>query len=110
LALLTKNGFKTDEAVTALKGGISELMAPSKEAKEHMDRLGISWKGLIPTLQTIADKRIPAEMFFRALVPDIRAANGLAPSRRFPVWTHFLQWKEDIRPAVPSLTAPCPRT
>lgn len=76
IAALTKAGIKTPQAATALKGAITAMSAPAPEAKKHFDALGISWKGLLPTLEAIADKGLSVEKM-RFLIPDSEARTGV---------------------------------
>jgi len=72
IASMTKAGIKTPIAVNALRGAINALSAPTKEAKEKMDALGITWQGLIPTLEAIAEQGLAVDQM-RELIPDVEA-------------------------------------
>jgi len=76
LASLTKAGMKTPIAITALRGAINALAAPADTAKEEFDRLGITWQGLIPTLDAIREKNLSIDQM-RALIPDVEARTGV---------------------------------
>ena len=76
IATMTKAGIKTPRAITALKGAISALSAPSVEAKKAMDSLGISWQGLIPTLRQLKKYSNDPEML-RKLIPDVEARTAV---------------------------------
>lgn len=80
MAGLTLGGLSTDEATTALRGALSALIKPSKEAGETLQALGIPYgvmqirqKGLAYTLQQLnkAQKTHP-ELIAKA-IPNIRA-------------------------------------
>ena len=76
IATMTKAGIKTPEAVTALKGAIRALVMPTAQAKKVMDQLGITWKGLIPTLKELQKYTKDPEILSR-IIPDIQARTGL---------------------------------
>ncbi len=76
IATMTKAGIKTPEAVTALKGAIRALVMPTAQAKKQMDALGITWKGLIPTLKELQKYTNDPEILSR-IIPDIQARTGL---------------------------------
>ena len=63
--------------MTALKGAITALTAPTPEAKKQFEQLGITWQGLVPTLQQIRDKSLAIDQL-RMLIPDIEARSGVA--------------------------------
>lgn len=63
VAVLTKGGLKTPEAVTALKGALSSVLKPSKEATDLAESLGIEFNtaaikamGFAPWLADVAAK------------------------------------------------------
>ncbi len=76
IATMTKAGIKTPRAVTALKGALNSLAAPTVEAKKKMDALGITWKGFIPTLEAIKEKGLSIDQM-RMLIPDVEARTGV---------------------------------
>lgn len=76
IAALTKAGIRTPQAMTSLKGAINALVAPTPEAKKHFDALGITWKGLIPTLDALRQKSLSIEQM-RLLIPDVEARTGV---------------------------------
>jgi len=76
MATLTKGGFPVAIAATSIRAGLTKLAAPTKEARAEMDRLGITWNGLIPTMQAIADAQLDLEGM-QKVIPDIRAARGV---------------------------------
>jgi len=43
MAILTKNGIKTSEAVTGLKGAYSNILKPSKQASDLAESLGLNF-------------------------------------------------------------------
>lgn len=76
LAELTKAGIKTPIAATALRGAINAMAAPTAAAKKQFDELGITWNGLIPTLEQIATKNLSIDQM-RLLIPDVEARTGV---------------------------------
>jgi TP901 family phage tail tape measure protein len=76
IASLTKAGIRTPQATTALKGALNALAAPTAEAKKQFDALGITWNGLIPTLEQIAEKNLSIDQM-RLLIPDVEARTGV---------------------------------
>lgn len=76
IATLTKAGIKTPQAATALRGAILAMAAPAPEAKKKFQELGITWKGLLPTLEAIAKKGLSIDQM-RELIPDQEAAKGI---------------------------------
>lgn len=76
IAALTQAGIKTPKAATALKGAINAMAAPAPEAKKKFDALGITWQGLIPTLEQIAKKNLSLDQM-RLLIPDTEARTGV---------------------------------
>ncbi|MGD8388655.1 MAG: phage tail tape measure protein [Desulfobacteraceae bacterium] len=76
IAEMTKAGIRTPQAATALKGAINAMSAPAPEAKKVFDELGITWKGLIPTLEQIAKKSLTIDQM-RMLIPDVEARTGV---------------------------------
>lgn len=80
MSALTLGGLKTDEATTALRGALSSLIKPSKEAEETLQSLGVPYgmmqirqKGLRYTLEKLneAQKKHP-ELMAQA-IPNIKA-------------------------------------
>ncbi len=76
IATLTKAGIKTPQAATALRGAILAMAAPTPEAKKKFEELGITWEGLLPTLEAIANKGLSIDQM-RLLIPDQEAAKGV---------------------------------
>lgn len=76
IAQLTKNGVPAAEAMTAVKGGITALVAPAPEAKKRFDELGISTGDFIKTLSEL-DRIKPSIALMRELVPDTEARTAI---------------------------------
>ncbi len=76
VAALTKAGIRTPQAMTSLKGAINALAAPAPEAKKQFEALGITWQGLIPTLEQIRSKGLEIDQL-RLLIPDVEARTGV---------------------------------
>ncbi len=76
LAVLTKNGVQTPQAITAINGAIVQLAAPTKEAKEKLHALGIEWTSLGDTIRQISEKNLSLDAV-RSIVPDIEGARGV---------------------------------
>lgn len=76
IAALTKAGIKTPQAATALKGAIRAMAAPAPEAKKVFDDLGITWEGLLPTLDQIRQKGLSIDQM-RMLIPDVEASTAI---------------------------------
>lgn len=76
IAAMTLVGIKTPKAATALTGAIRAMAAPAPEAKKKFDELGITWDGLIPTLEQIAEKSLSIDQM-RLLIPDVEASTGV---------------------------------
>jgi TP901 family phage tail tape measure protein len=76
IAAMTKAGIQTPKAVTALKGALNALSAPAPEAKKRLEELGITWQGLIPTLEALGEKALSVDQM-RMLIPDIEARTGV---------------------------------
>lgn len=76
VAALTKAGIKTPQAATAIKGAIRAMAAPAPEAKKEFDALGLSWQGLLPTLEAIREKGLSIDQM-RMLIPDVEASTAV---------------------------------
>ena len=76
IAAMTKAGLKTPEASTALKGAIIAMSTPTADAKKQFDALGITWQGLLPTLEQIREKNLSIDQM-RKLIPDVQARTGV---------------------------------
>ena len=76
IAAMTKAGIHTPQAATALKGAINAMAAPTPEAKKQFEALGITWQGLVPTLDAIRQKGLSLEQL-RILIPDVEARTAV---------------------------------
>ena len=76
IARMTIAGIRTPQAVTALKGAINALAAPTPDAQKKMDELGITWKGLTATLEDIASRKLGLDAM-RQLIPDVEARTAV---------------------------------
>jgi len=100
IATLTKAGIRTPQAMTALKGAINAMAAPTPEAKKKFDALGITWQGLIPTLDAIRKKGLSIAQM-RLLIPDVEARTGvLALTQNFDVLVKTLDEMADASGAM----------
>jgi len=100
IATMTKAGIRTPQAMTALKGAINAMAAPTPEAKKKFDELGITWKGLIPTLDAIRKKGLNIAQM-RLLIPDVEARTGvLALTQNFDVLVKTLDEMHDASGAM----------
>lgn len=100
IATMTKAGIRTPQAMTGLKGAINALAAPTPEAKKQFDALGITWEGLIPTLDAIRKKGLDIAQM-RLLIPDVEARTGvLALTQNFDVLTNTLGEMQDASGAM----------
>ncbi len=86
LAVLTRAGIKTDNAITSVNSIIATFLKPSDEAKEIAAQLGfqlstttIQAEGLAGVFQRIA--KLPPETLAR-LFPESRALKGILPALR----------------------------
>ena len=76
IAALTKAGIRTPQAGTAIQGAIMAMAAPAPEAREKFQELGITWQGLLPTLEAIRQRGLSIAQM-RMLIPDIEASKGI---------------------------------
>jgi len=76
LATMTKGGFDAATAVTAMRAGLVKLAAPTGESADAMKKLGIEWKGWIPTLKQIKDKGLDLKGM-REIIPDERSSKAV---------------------------------
>lgn len=76
VATMTKAGIHTPQAMTSLKGAINALAAPTQRAKGQFQALGITWEGLIPTLDKIREKNLSIDQM-RLLIPNVEARTGV---------------------------------
>jgi len=86
LATMTRNGVRTENAVTALNAILSTFMKPSKEAADLARRLGfemsaatLKTEGLAGVFQRIASLN-PNQI--AQLFPNVRAIRGVMPALR----------------------------
>lgn len=80
MASLTLGGLATDEATTALRGTLSALIKPTKEASDVMSQLGIPYgvtairaKGLRYTLEKLNEAQKKNPDLMSKAIPNIRA-------------------------------------
>ena len=78
-ATLTKGGLATDEAVTALRGAMSALLSPQKDAQLVIQELGVDISstrieadGFAAVLLDLADAVGDDQKKLRAIFPDLR--------------------------------------
>ena len=83
-AILTTGGIKASEAQTALKAMISNILKPTKDAKDVSERLGIQFdigalqaKGLSGMLKNVADKAGDNKQALADLFGSVEAANAI---------------------------------
>lgn len=86
LALLTRNGIKTEQAITAVVAILSTFLKPSAEAaalaKEfgiEMDAAALRSEGLMGIMQKI--QSLPPDLLAR-LFPNVEALKGVLPALR----------------------------
>lgn len=86
LAVLTRNGISTEEAVTSLNAIVSTFLKPTDEAQQLAQQLGftlsaatIQAEGLEGVFEEIAS--LPPEAIAR-LFPNVRALKGALPALR----------------------------
>lgn len=86
VAVLTRIGLDSAEAVTALRGAMGMLLRPSQQAEEYLARAGTSVaelrrkvrdEGLLETLQALAQAFKDDETAMATLFPNIRALTGV---------------------------------
>jgi len=80
IATMTKAGIRTPQAATALKSAIVGLSSPAPEAKKRFDELGITWKGLVPTIEAISKALSTGKLSkegLRMLIPDVEARTAV---------------------------------
>jgi TP901 family phage tail tape measure protein len=83
IAVTTGKGINTSTAVDGLKGAITNLLAPSEQARKELDRLGVSvseqslkQKGLKNTLLEIAKANGGSSQSFKLILGDVQAFNA----------------------------------
>ncbi|HZT61012.1 MAG TPA: phage tail tape measure protein [Pyrinomonadaceae bacterium] len=86
LATMTRTGLNADEAATALRGVLAELVKPAAKAKEELEAIGISAdelrdslasKGLLGTLQLLMERTGGNIDALGQIIPNIRALTGV---------------------------------
>lgn len=84
VALLTKSGIKTPEAITGIKATISSLIKPASETKELMEELGLSFSAaelkandLTGMMQKIAEATKGDTDTLAKLIPSVEALNSV---------------------------------
>jgi TP901 family phage tail tape measure protein len=85
MAQLTLGGLSTEEAATSLKGAITSLLKPSKEAEKILKAEGIAFgatalgaQPLVKTLEQIAKLREKNEDLLIQAIPNIRGFTAVA--------------------------------
>lgn len=80
MSALTLGGLRTDEATTALRGALSALIKPSKEAEETLQALGVPYgmlqirqKGLRYTLDRLNEAQKKHPELMASAIPNIKA-------------------------------------
>lgn len=83
MAALTKNGLKTEEAVTSYKGILTSVIKPTKDAAETAKKLGIDFstsaiksKGMIKFMEEIKEKTGGNTEVMGKLFGNVRALSG----------------------------------
>lgn len=85
LSSLSNIGLPVNEGVTALRGLLKSIVAPTKQAKDAMSDLGISTdqlrailseQGLLAALQTLNERSNGNLDILRNLIPNVRALTG----------------------------------
>jgi TP901 family phage tail tape measure protein len=84
IAALTKQGIKTNIAVTQIRSALTGVLKPSKEAAELADDLGIKFneqalaaQGLVPFLENIIDKTGGSAEQLSTLFGRVEAVNAV---------------------------------
>jgi TP901 family phage tail tape measure protein len=110
VATATSRGIRTSQAVDGLRGAISNLLAPSKQAKDEMERLGIvvneqtlKQKGLLNTLREIANANGGSAESFKKLLGDVQAF-GVALALTSDGGKLFAKNAEEIKTNVTALS------
>lgn len=83
MAALTKNGLKTEEAVTSYKGILTSVIKPTKDAAETAKKLGIDFstsaiksKGMVKFMEEIKEKTGGNTEVMGKLFGNVRALSG----------------------------------
>ncbi len=84
LAVMTRNGIATDQAITATRSILTAFLKPSKEAAEYAETLGFAMsstalktEGLVGVFERI--KNLPPDAIAK-LFPNVRALAGVIPA------------------------------
>jgi len=86
IATMTRTGLDSDEATTALRGVLSALVSPGKEAAETLHAIGLSAaglraeiaeKGLLAALQDLMVRTGGNLDMLSDIIPNIRALTGV---------------------------------
>jgi len=90
LANLTRNGVRTEQAVTGLAGLFRSIVAPTEEGKKAVEALGIKWdestirsKGFVKVIKEIAPLILKNKEAFKNLVGDVQAFNAALKLAQF---------------------------
>lgn len=77
VVVLTRAGLNAPRAMVALEGAIKQLAAPTPEAAAEMARLGISFNGLVGTVEQLVKLNVgPGTL--RKLIPDVEGQRAVA--------------------------------
>lgn len=85
IATMTQKGLSADEAVTAVRGMLLNLEAPSKQTRTELESLGLTAdqvrqsirdKGLLATLSDLIDRAHGNMDALHNLIPNVRALTG----------------------------------
>ena len=85
LASMTVTGLSTYESVTALRGALQALSAPTNITVEALAKIGLTYEdmarsfrenGILPTLKMIYDRTKGDRLLQRQLIPNVRALTG----------------------------------
>jgi len=84
IALLTRNGIKTEDAITALRAIMTSFLKPSKEASELAKELGFEMNTATLKSESLAGvferiSKLPPDAVAK-LFPNIRALKGVLPA------------------------------
>ncbi|MGL4230957.1 MAG: phage tail tape measure protein, partial [Casimicrobium sp.] len=77
VVVLTRSGLPASRAMVALEGAIKQLAAPTPEAAAEMARLGITFNGLVGTIEQLVKLNVgPGTL--RKLIPDVEGQRAVA--------------------------------
>lgn len=74
--LTAKSGINAPEAATSIARAIQDLAAPAPESAAKMRELGISFQGLLGTIEQFSKLHLSLDEISK-IIPDIRAAKGV---------------------------------